>query len=245
MRNQRVCCSSCGVRRHPFRAGFAYQRAHGSPEVQRPAGSRHRRRAERFGVGCVVQRGRHSGRGNCARQTLNWVGLTSEAASSGALSKMLYSTATWAQPGSAVSLPCRICSVVFPRRFQDRTAYRAIRPAGAAWLQSRIAGVPITLGRKVVPRLSRAASFVFDLTTGPSASSIMHSSRPDSASTFRRYPFLSQSLLRQLEKSTAFPVLNRGLESSIPGLHFLGKPAAGASGRCSVLSRERSSPRTN
>jgi hypothetical protein len=41
-----------------------------------------------------------------------------------------------------------------------------------------------------------------------------------------RYPFLSPSLSRQLETVNGFPVLNRGLESSIPGLHFLGKPAA-------------------
>jgi hypothetical protein len=32
--------------------------------------------------------------------------------------------------------------------------------------------------------------------------------------------------LKQLETVDGFPVLNRGLESSIPGLHFLGKPAA-------------------
>ena len=38
----------------------------------------------------------------------------------------------------------------FPRKFQDRAAYRAIRPAGAGWLQQRIEGVPITLGRKVI-----------------------------------------------------------------------------------------------
>jgi hypothetical protein len=41
-----------------------------------------------------------------------------------------------------------------------------------------------------------------------------------------RYPFLAQSLSRSLEIVDGFPVLKPGLESSIPGLHFLGKPAA-------------------
>jgi hypothetical protein len=41
-----------------------------------------------------------------------------------------------------------------------------------------------------------------------------------------RYQFLSPSLLRQLDTVNGYPVLKRGLECSIPGLHFLGKPAA-------------------
>jgi hypothetical protein len=41
-----------------------------------------------------------------------------------------------------------------------------------------------------------------------------------------RYQFLSQALLGQLRTMDGYPVLKRGLESSIPGLHFLGKPAS-------------------
>ena len=41
-----------------------------------------------------------------------------------------------------------------------------------------------------------------------------------------RYPFLSESLLRLLKTHGGYPVLKRGMESSISGLHFLGKPAA-------------------
>jgi hypothetical protein len=41
-----------------------------------------------------------------------------------------------------------------------------------------------------------------------------------------RYPFLSPSLVKQLKTVDGFPVLKRGLESSIPGLHFLGKAAS-------------------
>jgi hypothetical protein len=41
-----------------------------------------------------------------------------------------------------------------------------------------------------------------------------------------RYPFFPKSLLTQLETVEGFPALKPGLESSIAGLHFLGKPAA-------------------
>jgi hypothetical protein len=42
----------------------------------------------------------------------------------------------------------------------------------------------------------------------------------------RRYAFLSPDLLAALELRAGAPVLGRGLESSVPGLHFLGAPAA-------------------
>ena len=41
-----------------------------------------------------------------------------------------------------------------------------------------------------------------------------------------RYSFLDPSMTSALRTSKGSPVLARGLESSIPGLHFVGKPAA-------------------
>jgi len=42
----------------------------------------------------------------------------------------------------------------------------------------------------------------------------------------RRYPFLGGELLADLELAGGYPVLGPGLESSVPGLHFVGAPAA-------------------
>ena len=42
----------------------------------------------------------------------------------------------------------------------------------------------------------------------------------------RRYPFLDRDLLAGLSLAAGYPVLGPGYESSIPGLHFLGAPAA-------------------
>jgi len=41
-----------------------------------------------------------------------------------------------------------------------------------------------------------------------------------------RYHFFSPSIQKSLRTVRGYPVLKRGLESSIPGLHFVGKPAA-------------------
>ena len=41
-----------------------------------------------------------------------------------------------------------------------------------------------------------------------------------------RYPFLADTLTAQIRRSGGYPVLGRGMESSVPGLHFIGAPAA-------------------
>jgi hypothetical protein len=46
----------------------------------------------------------------------------------------------------------------------------------------------------------------------------------------RRYPFLAAELSGELELSDGLPILRPGLESSIPGLHFVGAPATGSFG---------------
>jgi hypothetical protein len=113
-----------------------------------------------------------------------------------------------------------------PRDIRNRIAYRAIRPAGAVWLQPRISRVPITLGRTVVATSVAGSQLRLQLNDGTDRL-VDHALL---ATGFRidvsRYPFLPQSILKQLETVDGFPVLKRGLESSIPGLHFLGKPAA-------------------
>jgi hypothetical protein len=40
------------------------------------------------------------------------------------------------------------------------------------------------------------------------------------------YPFLPASLLERIARSGGFPRLDRGFQSSVPGLHFLGAPSA-------------------
>jgi hypothetical protein len=41
-----------------------------------------------------------------------------------------------------------------------------------------------------------------------------------------RYPFLSPQVLKRIERVNGFPVLDQGFETSLPGMHFVGAPAA-------------------
>ena len=157
---------------------------------------------------------------------LNWVGLHAKLHRLGLISSILYSNRDVGPAGISRLVAAPHLFRLFPREFQQRAAYRAIRPAGAGWLQARLANVAISLGRRVVSateecdqvrlRLDDRTERVVDhalLATG---------FRVD----ISRYTFLAPSLLKQLKIVDGYPILKSGLESSIPGLHFVGKPAA-------------------
>jgi FAD-dependent urate hydroxylase len=158
--------------------------------------------------------------------TLNWVGRHSQLHHLGLLSKLMYSKCDVGPAGISrlVAMPHLFRQL--PREIQDRTAYRAIRPAGAGWLEPRITGIPINLGRKVISAAATDSKLHLKLDDG-SDRTVDHALL---ATGFRvdvaRYGFLSQSILQRLQTINGYPVLKRGLESSIPGLHFMGKPAA-------------------
>jgi cation diffusion facilitator CzcD-associated flavoprotein CzcO len=113
-----------------------------------------------------------------------------------------------------------------PRPIQDRLRKRAIRPAGARWLVDRLHNVPIRLstgvsdcrpvGERIRVRLSDGSERTVDhvlLGTGY---------RID----ISKYEFLAPGLLNSIARFNGFPRLTEGLETSVPGLHILGAPAA-------------------
>jgi hypothetical protein len=157
---------------------------------------------------------------------LNWVGLHARLHHLGLISRMLYSTRDVGPAGISRLVAMPHVFRKFPRAFQDRTAYRAIRPAGAGWLTPRLKDVPITLGRKVVSASISESQLLIRLDDG-SDRLVDHALL---ATGFRvdvgKYSFLSPSIKEKLTMVNGYPVLKPGLESSIPGLHFLGKPAA-------------------
>jgi hypothetical protein len=160
------------------------------------------------------------------RPALNWVGLHSNLHHLGLLSRLMYSKCDVGPAGISrlVAMPHLFRQL--PREIQDRTAYRAIRPAGAGWLQPRLTGVTMTLGRKLTSATSTGSKLRLNFDDG-SDRVVDHALL---ATGFRvdvsRYGFLSPSILQRLKTVDGYPVLKRGLESSVPGLHFLGKPAA-------------------
>ena len=113
-----------------------------------------------------------------------------------------------------------------PRLVQNRLAVRAIRPAGAAWLKPRCQHFPITTGRAVVSTATLGDRVILKLGDG----SERHVDHVLLATGYRvdisRYPFLALKLLSSIRQIGGYPQLDVGFESSVPGLHFLGAPAA-------------------
>jgi cation diffusion facilitator CzcD-associated flavoprotein CzcO len=113
-----------------------------------------------------------------------------------------------------------------PRAVQDRMARRAIRPAGAAWLPPRLAGVQIDVGTSVTA-VRRVGDAVRVATSDGRQQTVDHVVLATGYEVdISRYRFLAPELVAAVASVDGYPVLSRALESSVPGLHFLGAPAA-------------------
>jgi FAD-dependent urate hydroxylase len=113
-----------------------------------------------------------------------------------------------------------------PRRAQDPLAYRAIRPAGAAWLPQRLTEVPIKLGRTMVSATARDGELHITFADGDTQAVDHLLFGTGYRVDITRYPFLTAALTARIRRAGGYPLLGRGMESSVPGLHFLGAPAA-------------------
>jgi FAD-dependent urate hydroxylase len=157
---------------------------------------------------------------------LNWVGLHSWLHKLGPISKIAYSNRDVGPAGISRLVAMPNVFRKFSRNFQDRVSYRAIRPAGSSWLQPRLKNFPITLGRRVLSAAASPSALKLALDDGTQRQ-VDHAIL---ATGFRvdvsKYKFLSEKIRSQLKTTNGYPELSRGLESSIPGLHFLGRPAA-------------------
>src|ERR1700733_9286034 len=159
-------------------------------------------------------------------QTFNWAGLHPKVHHPGARSKMPYSKRDVGPAGISRLVAMPHLFRRFPRSFQDRTAYRAIRPAVAGWLKPRLARVPITLGRVVMSASAQDSRIQLKLDDN-SERTVDHVLLATGFGVdVSKYSFLSSSLLKQLKIHEGYPLLKSGMESSIQGLHFVGKPAA-------------------
>ena len=113
-----------------------------------------------------------------------------------------------------------------PAALQPPLARRAIRPAASAWLRDRMAQVPITCNVSVRNAVETGDKLVLHL-SNDSSREVDHALMATGyAVQVGAYPFLSPTIRTQLRQSQGYPELTRGLESSIPGLHFVGAPAA-------------------
>ena len=112
-----------------------------------------------------------------------------------------------------------------PRTLQAQVGPVCIAPMGAYWLRPRLEDVPLTLGREVLEAARRNGRIVLRLTGGQSREVDHVVLGTGFHVDVRRYGFLAPELERALRLVDGSPVLGTGLESSVPGLHFVGAPA--------------------
>ena len=113
-----------------------------------------------------------------------------------------------------------------PRRIQDRWGVRSIRPAGTRWLKPRTREIPIHVNRHVLKSeliQNRVSVHLSDGTVGEYDHILLGTGYQVDIT---RYSFLSPRILQLVKRVNGYPLLNTGFETSLPGLHFLGAPAA-------------------
>ena len=115
---------------------------------------------------------------------------------------------------------------LLPRWLQDSWYVKSTRPNGVGWLKPRLRDVPISVGLAVLSATARGNQVELKLSDGWRGQVDHVLMATGYRVDLRKYEFLSGSLVSELRMIDGCPVLGRGFESSVPGLHFLGAPAA-------------------
>lgn len=120
------------------------------------------------------------------------------------------------------------CFRRLPRRLQDRLGPRSIRPAGAGWLKKRFdfERIPLHTGKFVVASSLQAGRIKLKLNDQSERMADHVLLGTGFRVDISRYAFLSTKLLDSVTRVNGYPQLDSGFESSVPGLHFVGAPAA-------------------
>ncbi|MGC2530230.1 MAG: NAD(P)-binding domain-containing protein [Candidatus Acidiferrum sp.] len=160
-----------------------------------------------------------------ARQ-VHWLGWRERFNRLGFLSKLFYN---WTDVG-----PAGVSQLVarpnyfrrLPRFIQDPLAKRSIRPAGAGWLRQRLEMTPRRTGVSVLSASEVGSEVRLDLSDG-ARKVVDHLLLATGYQVdIKRCGFISRDLLSSMRQARGYPILGAGFESSVPGLHFVGAPAA-------------------
>ena len=110
-----------------------------------------------------------------------------------------------------------------PDQQRWRLTLRAIRPSGAKWLRGRFEGrVRATPFTEIVTASEAGGRLRLALSDGGSREVDHLFLGTGFGPDVHRLPFLDPGLRERLTTVSGHPVLDRGLESSVPGLHFAG-----------------------
>jgi cation diffusion facilitator CzcD-associated flavoprotein CzcO len=147
------------------------------------------------------------------------------------LAKILYAPAEIGPPAL-----CRLAEApdafhFIPYRSRQSLTERCIRPAGSAWLRDRVVGKVGIITDATLREVSTSPGGVaLSLSDGAKLEADHLRLATGYSVDVTRYSFLGPDVLAFLRRSDGFPHLSRRFESSVPGLYFLGAPAAGTFG---------------
>jgi hypothetical protein len=122
---------------------------------------------------------------------------------------------------------------LLPAEVRAEKARTVLGPLGAWWLRPRVDGVIEILEKTHVREAEPSGSGVRLLLDGPSRSSL-EVDHVMAGTGFRvdlaRLAYLPEELRARITTFSGYPALSRACESSVPGLYFVGAPAAFALG---------------
>ncbi|HEY5316459.1 MAG TPA: NAD(P)-binding domain-containing protein, partial [Solirubrobacteraceae bacterium] len=113
-----------------------------------------------------------------------------------------------------------------PRATRPWVSFRCIQPAGSGWLRPKLEAAQISVGVSVVAAAERGGRAWLRLSDGSERTVDHVLLGTGYAIDVAKYPFLAPDLIERIATTGGYPRLGPGLESSVPGLHFLGAPAA-------------------
>jgi len=137
--------------------------------------------------------------------------------------RILYAPSDVGPPGLNWLLHFPLAFRRLPAGMRRAITRRAVQPAGARWLIDRVVGhVRVTTYASVVDAIPDARGVYVNLSDGTTRL-VDHvvlgtGYRP----SVEKLPFIASSLRDRIRQNGGFPVLNQWLESSVPGLHFVG-----------------------
>jgi len=112
------------------------------------------------------------------------------------------------------------------RSRQDKWAALALRGTGAGWLKPRVKDIPMATGRMIASAKIQSGRLNITLDDGRQRTAdhiVMGTGfRVDLA----KYGLFSPEILSAIGRVGDYPRLNAGYETSVPGLHIVGAPAA-------------------
>jgi cation diffusion facilitator CzcD-associated flavoprotein CzcO len=113
-----------------------------------------------------------------------------------------------------------------PRRAQTRIAARSIRPACSDWVRQGLADVPLHLRTRIASSRVRDGRVELQLDDGSRRTFDQLLLGTGYRVDVARYPMLAPEIIARMRRASGYPVLRRGLETTVPALHILGAPAA-------------------